>query len=166
MISDVDGETGVLGITPDILILKDGASSWAAAAGAVTEIGSGWYRWEGAAADRDTKGYTLVQCSGTGAEPYYFGFNVKADDLHAFGLETNREVVDVVDVDTWPEPAALPGYTLSFTDMLRFLYQLARAKWIDNNNTDQQFIYKEDETVLGTASRALASNVYTRTEWS
>lgn len=56
------------GLTPTVTIAKNGAA-FGAPAGAVTEIGNGWYQLAGNATDRNTVGELLIHATGGGADP-------------------------------------------------------------------------------------------------
>ncbi len=55
LVDDADSRTGKIGLTPTVLISKNGAA-FGAAAGAVTEVGNGTYALAGNATDRNTLG--------------------------------------------------------------------------------------------------------------
>lgn len=61
-----DHVTGATGLTPTVTISKNGGA-FAAAAGAVTELGSGWYVLAGNATDRNTLGELAIHSVGGGA---------------------------------------------------------------------------------------------------
>ena len=69
MVDATDHVTGKTGLTPTVTLSKNGAA-FAAAAGAVTEISSGWYSLAGNATDRNTLGELLVHATATGADPF------------------------------------------------------------------------------------------------
>lgn len=73
MVDSTDHITGKTGLTPTVTLSKNGAA-FGAAAGAVSEIGSGWYALAGNATDRSTLGPLAFHATGTGADP--------ADDLY------------------------------------------------------------------------------------
>jgi len=68
MVDDADHVTGKTGLTPAVTLSKDGGA-FGAAAGAVTEIGNGWYALAGNATDRGTAGDLLIHASAAGADP-------------------------------------------------------------------------------------------------
>lgn len=68
MVDSTDHVTAKTGLTPTVTLSKNGAA-FVAAAGAVTEISSGWYSLAGNADDRNTLGELLVHASATGADP-------------------------------------------------------------------------------------------------
>lgn len=57
-----------LGLTPTVTISKDGAP-FAAPVGVIVEIGSGWYKLVGDAADRSVLGELIVHAEAVGADP-------------------------------------------------------------------------------------------------
>jgi hypothetical protein len=65
-LTTTDGYTPATGKTVTLQILKEGAGSFAAAAGAVTEISNGWYSWAGNATDRNTTGELVARATATG----------------------------------------------------------------------------------------------------
>jgi hypothetical protein len=70
LVSSTDHITGVagLGSGPAVTISKEG-SAFAAPAGAISEIGSGWYEVAANATDTNTIGEILLHATGTGADP-------------------------------------------------------------------------------------------------
>ena len=68
MVDSADHITGKTGLTPVVTISKNGAA-FEAPAGAVTEVGNGWYALAGDAADRDTLGDLLIHAAAAGADP-------------------------------------------------------------------------------------------------
>lgn len=70
MVQDSDHLSGATGLSPSVQIAKNGASSFSSAAGSVTEMGGGWYKWNPSSADRDTLGECSVLISATGADSF------------------------------------------------------------------------------------------------
>lgn len=68
LVDSTDHVTGKTGLTPTVTISKNGAA-FASPAGAVTELGSGWYALAGNATDRATLGDLIIHATGTGADP-------------------------------------------------------------------------------------------------
>lgn len=68
MIDSSDHITGKVGLTPTVTLSKNGAA-FGAAAGAVSEIGGGWYALAGNATDLNTLGDLLIHATATGADP-------------------------------------------------------------------------------------------------
>jgi hypothetical protein len=69
MVDSTDHIAAKTGLSPTVTISKNGAA-FGAPAGAVTEIGSGWYKVAGNATDSNTLGALLVHATATGADPY------------------------------------------------------------------------------------------------
>jgi hypothetical protein len=93
MVDSTDHVTGKTGLTPTVTLSKAGAA-FGAAAGAVTEIGSGWYKVAGNATDSNTLGPLLLHATGTAADPSDKEYNVTArlaDDL-AYPATTGRSL--------------------------------------------------------------------------
>lgn len=70
-----DHVTGLPGATPVVTISKNGGA-FAVAAGAVAEIGSGWYAWSAHATDRSTLGELAIHIQATGADPVDFKLEI------------------------------------------------------------------------------------------
>lgn len=88
MVDSADHITGKTGLTPTVTISKNGAA-FAAPAGAVTELASGWYKVAGNATDTGTTGPLLLHATSAGADPCDAAFEVVAfnpDDGVRLGL--------------------------------------------------------------------------------
>lgn len=68
LVSSTDHIAAVTGVAPTVTISKNGAA-FGAPAGAVSEIGNGWYALSGNATDRNTLGGLLIHATATGADP-------------------------------------------------------------------------------------------------
>src|SRR5512146_3558271 len=68
MVSSVDHVTPVLGLAPTVTVSKDGGA-FGAPIGVVSEVGSGWYKVAGNAADTNTLGILVVHATAAGADP-------------------------------------------------------------------------------------------------
>ncbi|HVC95878.1 MAG TPA: hypothetical protein VND64_19465 [Pirellulales bacterium] len=68
MVLASDHITGATGLSPTVTLSKDGAA-FGAAAGAVTEIGNGWYLLAGNATDRNTLGELAIHATAATADP-------------------------------------------------------------------------------------------------
>ena len=71
------------------MVLSKNGAAFGAAAGAIAEIGNGWYRVAANATDSNTLGPLLLHASATGADPVDTVFEivgVDPDDAAAFGL--------------------------------------------------------------------------------
>lgn len=79
MADSTDHIAGKTGLEPTVTISKNGGA-FAAAAGAVTEIGNGWYSLAGNATDRNTLGEFLLHSSATGADPADEKYTIESHD--------------------------------------------------------------------------------------
>ena len=79
MVDSVDHITGKTGLSPTVTLSKNGAA-FASPAGAVTEIGSGFYKVAGNATDTGTLGPLALHATGSGADPVDDVFNVVSYD--------------------------------------------------------------------------------------
>lgn len=77
LIEDTDHLTGLTGQTPTVALSKSG-EAFAAPAGAITEIGDGWYQVAGNATDANTLGPLILHASATGSDPLDMLFGVVA----------------------------------------------------------------------------------------
>lgn len=68
MVDSTDHITGKPGLTCTVTLSKN-AGAFAAAAGAVTEIGNGWYKLAANATDSNTLGKLILHATATGADP-------------------------------------------------------------------------------------------------
>ena len=68
MSDSADHVTGKTGLSPTVTISKNGGA-FASPAGAVTEIGNGWYKIAGNATDNGTLGPLLLYATAAGADP-------------------------------------------------------------------------------------------------
>ena len=75
LLSSTDHVSAVTGVTPTVTLSKNGGA-FAAPAGAVTEVGNGWYAVAGNATDENTLGPLLLHATGTGADPCDVQFEV------------------------------------------------------------------------------------------
>lgn len=82
MTDSADHLTGKTGLTVTVTLSKNGGS-FASAAGAVAEIGSGWYRVAGNATDTNTLGHLLLHATATGADVTDMMYYVSATDPRA-----------------------------------------------------------------------------------
>ena len=79
MVDSADHITGKTGLSPTVTLSKNGGS-FASPAGAVTEIGNGWYKVAGNATDTATLGPLILHATGTGADPVDVLYEVVAFD--------------------------------------------------------------------------------------
>lgn len=109
MVDETDLKTPETGLSPTVNISKNGGA-FAAASGAVSEIGGGWYSLAGNATDRNTLGELIIEATATGAAPFRAVYSVVPYDPF--------EVVDA-NVTKWngtavatPDTAGYPKVTL------------------------------------------------------
>lgn len=69
MADNADHITGVTGLSPSVTVSKNGGS-FSVPAGAVSEIGFGWYKVAPNATDTDTLGDLLLHATATGADAF------------------------------------------------------------------------------------------------
>jgi hypothetical protein len=77
LISSTDHITGLTGASPTVTIAKN-AGTFATPAGAVTEVGNGWYKVAANGTDTSTLGPMLLHASATGSDPVDMMFPVVA----------------------------------------------------------------------------------------
>jgi hypothetical protein len=81
MVDSTDHVTGKTGLSPTVTICKQGGS-FATPAGAVTEIGNGWYQVAANATDTHTLGLLKLHATASGADPFDREFYVVAYNPH------------------------------------------------------------------------------------
>jgi hypothetical protein len=84
MVDSGDHLTGKTGLSLTVTLSKNGAS-FAAPSGAVSEVGSGWYKVAGNATDSNTLGPLLLHATASGADPCDDRFEVVAFDPDTTG---------------------------------------------------------------------------------
>jgi hypothetical protein len=77
LIDAADHISPITGLSPDVQLSKNG-SAFASPAGAITELGLGWYNVAPDATDTDTLGPLLLHATATGADPTDAAFDVVA----------------------------------------------------------------------------------------
>lgn len=102
MASSTDHVTAVTGIVPVVTLSKNGGA-FGAAAGAVSEIGNGWYALAGNATDRNTLGDLAVHATGTGADPFDGKYSIVPYDPFV-KVDANVTSVDGTAASPAPEP--------------------------------------------------------------
>ena len=111
LVSGTDHVSPVTGATPTVTISKN-CGTFAAPAGAVSEVGNGWYALAANAADRNTLGPFLLHATAAGADPTDVEGTIVAYDpfdgakLGLTGLDFFRVALDGT------EPANSPGAIL------------------------------------------------------
>lgn len=79
MVDSADHVSAKTGLSPTVTLSKAGGS-FASPAGAVSEIGSGWYKVAGNAADSNTNGPLILHATASGADPTDILYEVVAYD--------------------------------------------------------------------------------------
>lgn len=79
MVDSADHIAAKTGLSPTVTISKAGAS-FASPSGAVSEVGSGWYKVAGNATDSNTLGPLVLHATATGADPSDVCYHVVAYD--------------------------------------------------------------------------------------
>lgn len=95
MVDSTDHVSAKTGLSPTVTLSKSGAA-FASPAGAVTEIGSGWYKVAGDATDTNALGPLILHATGTGADPVDVLYSVVAydpQDVVRLGLSSLPNVV-------------------------------------------------------------------------
>jgi hypothetical protein len=82
MVDSADHLTGKTGLTPTVVLSKNGAT-YGAAAGAVSEVGNGLYKVAGNATDNNTLGELWLHATATGADPTDVAYTVVVYDPFA-----------------------------------------------------------------------------------
>src|ERR1700749_4376753 len=77
MVQSSDHITGLTGASPTVTLSKNGGS-FAAAAGAVSEIGNGWYKVAGNATDTNTLGPLILNATAASGDPTGTPFEIVA----------------------------------------------------------------------------------------
>lgn len=88
MVDGTDHITPKTGLSPTVTLSKNGAA-FGAPAGAVTEVGSGWYKVAGNTTDTNTLGSLVLHATGAAADPVDAVFEVvvfDTDDVVRLGL--------------------------------------------------------------------------------
>ena len=80
MVDSSDHITAKTGLSPTVTLSKAGGS-FASPSGAVSEVGSGWYKVAGNATDSGTLGPLVLHATGTGADPVDVIYRVVAHDV-------------------------------------------------------------------------------------
>ena len=99
LVSSTDHINGVTGLSPTVTISKAGGA-FGAPAGAVSELGNGWYAVAGNATDSGTLGALILHATGTGADPADVVYEVVAVDPQAasYGLTLGTDAIPAVAV--------------------------------------------------------------------
>ena len=95
-----DHITGLTGLTPTVTLSKNGGS-FAAAEGAVSEVGNGWYALAGDADDRDTLGTLILHATATSADTFDMDIEIGEGELSSepAGSSTYTDIITDDDGD-------------------------------------------------------------------
>lgn len=107
LIASSDHITGKTGASPSVLISKAGGA-FSSPAGAVTEIGNGWYQVAGNATDTGTLGPLTLHATATGADPT----DIVIAEVVAYDPQNGGTIADVASA-VWEE--ALSSHTTAGT---------------------------------------------------
>jgi hypothetical protein len=111
-----DHISGMTGVTPSVTVSKNGAA-FATPAGAVAEVGDGWYRLTPAGADVTTNGIFLLHATATGADPVDVKCQVVVFDPYD-AAPTLPEITGGVLETALPESYADNGQAGTLTQLL------------------------------------------------
>src|SRR6266511_2610184 len=176
MIDSADHVAGKTGLSPTVTLSKDGGT-FAAAAGAVTELTNGWYVLAGNATDRGTLGTLAIHASATGADPFDgmvtivpwdpFDANMglarldAAVTTRATPAQVRTQVADVLTVDTIAELAqGVPPVSPTVVQALALMYMSLRNQITE----DGSFLafHNDAGTVIVKATTADNGSVFAR----
>jgi len=115
MADSADGKTGKTGLTVTVELSKNGAA-FAAAAGAVSEIGYGWYALAGHADDRDTLGKLALHASATGADAFDAEYDIVTHDPYTYGGNLDATISSRVAADDYVDHTAAIAAVQSTAD--------------------------------------------------
>lgn len=87
-----------------------------------------------------------------------------AVSTRATPAQVNAEVLDVLNVDTFAESAAVPAATSTLVDKIRWLFTLARNK-ITQTSTTQTLRNDADTADVSTSTHSDDGTTHTRGEW-
>lgn len=96
-----DHITGLTGLTPTVTLSKNGGS-FAAAEGAVSEVGNGWYALAGNATDRNTEGALIIHATAAGADPFDMDYEIDAGELSTESAGSSAYTDTITDDDGDP----------------------------------------------------------------
>jgi hypothetical protein len=116
MIDSIDHLSPKTGLSPTVTLSKNGAA-FAAPSGAVTEVGSGWYKVAGNATDTATLGPLILHATATGADVVDVEYGVVAFDPQAatnLGL-SNLDALISSRMATYTQPTGFLAATFPAT---------------------------------------------------
>lgn len=164
MVDDTDHITGKTGLSPTVTISKNGAS-FGSPSGAVSEVGSGWYKVAGHATDSNTLGTLLLHATATGADPIDKEYEIVVFDPFDLSDVIHDAVVEALVTDTYAEPSSVPPATTSLKNKIGWQYMLSRNKLTQSSS---QQVVRNDADSSDVATAAVADNgtVFTRGEYT
>lgn len=101
MANATDHLTGLTGLTPTVTISKN-CGAFGAPAGAVAEVGNGWYALAGNATDRNTEGALIIHATATGADPFDMDYEIDAGELSTESAGSSTYTDTITDDDGDP----------------------------------------------------------------
>ena len=120
-------------------------------------------------ADTGTDGVVVASGSKTGYALANDQSGVTIGTVNDLGTtargRVNAEVLDVLNVDTFAEPAGVPAATSTLADKIRWLFALARNK-VTQNSTTQALRNDADSANIATSAISDDGTTMTRGEWS
>jgi hypothetical protein len=120
-------------------------------------------------ADTGTDGVVVASGSKTGYSLAADQSAVTVGTVNDLGAtargRVNAEVLDVLNVDTFAEPSAVPAATSTLVAKIQWLFALARNK-ITQNATTQTLRNDADSASIGTSTVSDDGTTMTRGEWS
>lgn len=182
LVDATDDETAETGLSPTVQISKNGGS-FATVTNSVSEIANGWYKVALTATETNTVGPLIVRATGTGADEWrdvhqvvdFADFQADVSALAtASGLaalenlseaEVNAQVLDVLNVDTFSELTGVPPDDATITQMIRWLYLLARNKLTQTADT-QTVLADDGSTTVATSTISDNGTTTTRGEYT
>lgn len=104
MVDETDGYTPETGLSPTVVISKNGGS-FASPAGSVSEIGNGFYKVAANATDSNTLGILALYATATGASPVAMGYavvaNIESDTMGRLGAPAGASIAaDIATADS------------------------------------------------------------------
>lgn len=137
-----DHISGLTGAAPTVTLSKNGAA-FAAPAGAVTEIGNGWYQVAGNATDANTLGPLALHATATNGDP--------TDDLFPVVNYNPLDAAQLGLTNILGPTTAIPttGNTVNtVADCLNAARAQGFGAWILNKSTNQLTLYAPDGTTI------------------
>lgn len=138
-----DHISGLTGVNPTVTLSKNGGA-FAFPAGAVTEVGNGWYQVAGNATDANTLGPLILHATATGADPTDDIFPVVAYNPQNSGsLGLTAMPINLA------QAVAIGGNTANtIGDCLNGARAQAFGKWTLNTGTNQLTLYAPDGSTI------------------